>query len=294
MRGVTPGGDAGGDDPGPAYRPSRAHPAGAERLFGLAERAVAGAGEPRTAGQDDGFQDDEPTWQSLQVYDPATRLRLILALIFPRPAYVRWRYNPDPGVAVAGDYPYRWSSWAWMAWRAWHTGAAGSPASLSQSSPGGISLVDKGVTLDQLEALEPIHVHVEPARGWVPLKLRELWEYRELLYFLTWRDVKIRYKQTVLGASWAILQPFLTMVVFSIFFGKLAQMPSNGIPYPIFSYAALVPWTFFSNGVTQAANSMVNNAAMIKKVYFPRLAIPFAGVFGDLSISVCLSSSCWG
>ncbi len=155
-------------------------------------------------------------------------------------------------------------------------------------------MVDNSVTLEQLEAPEPIHIHVEAASGWAPLKLRELWEYRELLYFLTWRDVKIRYKQTVLGASWAILQPFLTMVVFSIFFGKLAQMPSNGIPYPIFSYTALVPWTFFSNGVTQAANSMVNNAQWSRRYIFPGWRYPLPGFLGISSISVCLSSSCWG
>ena len=141
-------------------------------------------------------------------------------------------------------------------------------------------MVDSSGELAPVEAPEPIHIHVEAASGWAPLKLRELWEYRELLYFLTWRDVKVRYKQTVLGASWAILQPLTTMVVFSIFFGRLAQMPSNGIPYPIFCYAALVPWTFFANGVTQSANSMVANAGVIKKVYFPRLAIPIAGVLG--------------
>ena len=141
-------------------------------------------------------------------------------------------------------------------------------------------MVDSSGDLAPVEAPEPIHIHVEAASGWAPLKLRELWEYRELLYFLTWRDVKVRYKQTALGASWAILQPLTTMVVFSIFFGRLAQMPSNGIPYPIFSYAALVPWTFFANGVMQSANSMVANAGVIKKVYFPRLAIPIAGVMG--------------
>ena len=93
---------------------------------------------------------------------------------------------------------------------------------------------------------------IRPSRGWVSLKLDELWEYRELLYFLTWRDIKVRYKQTVLGAAWAILQPFFTMVVFSLFFGRLAKMPSDGIPYPIFSYAALVPWPFFANGLSQS------------------------------------------
>jgi lipopolysaccharide transport system permease protein len=127
---------------------------------------------------------------------------------------------------------------------------------------------------------ELIHVHLEPSRGWAPLRVRELWEYRELFYFLTWRDVKVRYKQTALGAAWAVLQPFLTMVVFSLFFGRLAQMPSEGVPYPIFCYAALVPWTFFANSVTQSSNSLVSNANLIKKVYFPRLVIPIAGVFG--------------
>jgi lipopolysaccharide transport system permease protein len=121
-------------------------------------------------------------------------------------------------------------------------------------------------------------VHIEPSTGWVSLKLRELWEYRELLYFLVWRDVKVRYKQTVLGVGWAIIQPFFTMVVFSVFFGRLAKMPSDGIPYPIFSYAALVPWTFFANGMNQAVSGMVNHANLIKKVYFPRLSIPTARV----------------
>ena len=140
-------------------------------------------------------------------------------------------------------------------------------------------MINSDSSVVSVEPAELIHVHVEPSKGWVPLKVRELWEYRELLYFLTWRDVKVRYKQTALGASWAILQPFLTMVVFSLFFGKLANMPSNGIPYPIFSYAALVPWTFFANGVTQSSNSLVTSAHLIKKVYFPRLVIPIAGVF---------------
>jgi len=123
------------------------------------------------------------------------------------------------------------------------------------------------------------HLHVEASRGWVRLDLRQLWEYRELLYFLTWRDIKVRYKQTVLGATWAILQPFLTMVVFSLFFGGLAKIPSDGVPYPIFSFAALVPWTFFSTGLTMSSNSLVNSANLIKKVYFPRLTIPIATVF---------------
>ena len=122
------------------------------------------------------------------------------------------------------------------------------------------------------------HLVIEPSRGWVTLKLRELWQYRELWYFLTWRDIKVRYKQTVLGAAWAIIQPFFTMVVFSLFFGKLAGIPSDGIPYPIFSYTALVPWTFFASGLAQSSSSMVGNANLIKKVYFPRMIIPISSV----------------
>jgi lipopolysaccharide transport system permease protein len=122
-------------------------------------------------------------------------------------------------------------------------------------------------------------IRIEPSHGWVSLKLRELWEYRELLYFLTWRDIKVRYKQTALGAAWAIIQPFFTMVVFSLFFGRLAGIPSDGVPYPIFSFAALVPWTFFATGLNQSANSLVGSADLIKKVYFPRLAVPVATVF---------------
>jgi len=123
---------------------------------------------------------------------------------------------------------------------------------------------------------------IRPSHGWVSLKLHELWGYRELLYFLTWRDIKVRYKQTVLGAAWAIIQPFFTMVVFSLFFGNLAKMPSDGIPYPIFSYAALVPWTFFANGLSQSSNSLVGSASLITKVYFPRLTIPIATVFSGV------------
>ncbi len=122
---------------------------------------------------------------------------------------------------------------------------------------------------------------IEPTRGWVSLKLRELWEYRELLYFLTWRDIKVRYKQTLLGAAWAIIQPFFTMVVFSLFFGELAGVPSDEIPYPIFSYAALVPWQFFASGLAQASNSLIGSSNMIKKIYFPRLAMPIAAVLSN-------------
>mgnify|MGYP004002994253 FL=1 len=123
---------------------------------------------------------------------------------------------------------------------------------------------------------------IKPSRGWVPLRLRDLWEYRELLYFLTWRDIKVRYKQTALGALWAIIQPFFTMVVFSIFFGRLAKIPSDGIPYPLFAYAALVPWTFFANGLSQSSNSLVGSAELITKVYFPRLIIPVSSILSGL------------
>jgi len=121
-------------------------------------------------------------------------------------------------------------------------------------------------------------VCLRPTRGWAGFGLRELWEYRELFYFLTWRDIKIRYKQTILGGTWAIIQPFLTMVIFSLFFGKLAKMPSDNIPYPIFAYAALVPWTFFAYGLTQSSSSMVTSANLVRKVFFPRLIIPISAV----------------
>ena len=122
----------------------------------------------------------------------------------------------------------------------------------------------------------------EAAKGWAWPKLRELWEFRELLYFFAWRDIKVRYKQTVMGVLWAVIQPFLTMVIFSLFFGRLANIPSDGLPYPVFSYTALVPWTFFANALAQASNSLVVNANMIKKIYFPRLALPIATVFAGV------------
>jgi len=129
---------------------------------------------------------------------------------------------------------------------------------------------------------EPTTTHIKATTGWVGLQLGELWHYRELIYFFIWRDIKVRYKQTVLGAAWAILQPLITMVIFTLFFGKLAKMPSDGVPYPIFSYAALVPWIFFSNGVSKASNSLVGGSGMLKKIYFPRMALPIAAVTGGL------------
>ena len=145
------------------------------------------------------------------------------------------------------------------------------------------SAIESQIHFDQLAGTKRTRVlRIEASRGWVPLKVGELWEYRELIYFLIWGNVKIRYKQTVLGAAWAIIQPFLTMLVFSLFFGKLAKVPSDNVPYPIFSFAALVPWTFFSNSLRLASNSLIGSAHLITKVYFPRLAIPIATVLSGV------------
>src|SRR4051812_24871977 len=149
-----------------------------------------------------------------------------------------------------------------------------------------MTIHDQSITKPTIAAPAPSqdipYIRIQASRGWVSLKLGELWEYRELVYFLTWRDIKIRYKQTALGAAWAVIQPFFTMVVFSLFFGRLAKVPSDGIPYPIFSYAALVPWTFFANGLTQSSNSLVGSAHLIKKIYFPRLAVPLGTVLSGV------------
>lgn len=123
----------------------------------------------------------------------------------------------------------------------------------------------------------PIQI-IAPARGWVPIRLRELWEYRELLYFLIWREVKIRYKQAALGIGWAVLQPFLTMVIFSIVFGRFAGLPSDGLPYPVFAFCALLPWQLFTFALTESSNSVVANQRLITKVYFPRVIMPIAAV----------------
>ncbi len=128
---------------------------------------------------------------------------------------------------------------------------------------------------------KPVHV-IRPERRWAAAGLPELWRYRELLLFFTWRNILVRYKQTVLGLAWAILQPVFLMVVFTVAFGHLAKMPSNGIPYPLFAYAALLPWTFFAGSMTQASGSLVGSASLLSKVYFPRLALPIAAVFSAL------------
>jgi lipopolysaccharide transport system permease protein len=127
-----------------------------------------------------------------------------------------------------------------------------------------------------------IDTTIAPSSSWLDLNLRELWDYRELLYFFVWRDLKVRYKQTAIGAAWAILQPFLTMVVFSFFFGALAHIPSNGLPYPIFYYSALLPWMYFAGALQNATNTMVEHQRVITKVYFPRLLLPMAAVVSGL------------
>lgn len=137
-------------------------------------------------------------------------------------------------------------------------------------APGAYSLPDKPL------------VSIHAGGKWAAIDLKSLWDYRELLYFLTWRDIKVRYKQTVLGAAWAIIQPLFTMIIFTIFFGELAKMPSDGIAYPLFAYAGLLPWTFFSNAVTASGNSLVGSSNLITKVYFPRMIIPGAAVAAGL------------
>lgn len=128
----------------------------------------------------------------------------------------------------------------------------------------------------------PDLVTIKPVKGWVPLNLKDLWHYRELIYFLTWRDLKVRYKQSVLGVLWAILKPFMNMVVFTIFFGELAKVPSDGIPYPIFSYTGLLPWIFFASALEVSARSMLQSGSMVSKIYFPRIIVPLASVFANL------------
>lgn len=123
---------------------------------------------------------------------------------------------------------------------------------------------------------------IRPPRKWVPVDIHELWQYRELLYFFVWRDVKIRYKQTGLGVAWAVIQPLLTMVIFSVIFGGLAKIPSDGVPYPLFALAALLPWQLFSEGMTRSTTSMVANANIMTKVYYPRLIMPIAGILSPL------------
>jgi lipopolysaccharide transport system permease protein len=142
---------------------------------------------------------------------------------------------------------------------------------------------------DAADEADGVEIVIRPRPGWIALDWRELYQARELLYFLTWRDVKIRYKQTVLGVAWAVLQPLLTMLIFTVIFGRFAGIPSDGVPYPIFVFAGLVPWTFFANGVAQAGQSLINQQQILSKIYFPRLFIPTAAVGAflvDLLISM--------
>lgn len=123
---------------------------------------------------------------------------------------------------------------------------------------------------------------IRPSRGWRALDLREVWRYRELVFILAWRDVQVRYKQTAIGVAWALLQPLVAMVIFTVFFGKLIGVPSDCVPYPLFAYAGLLPWTYFANATTNSSESLVANANLISKVYFPRLVIPLAGLGSGL------------
>jgi lipopolysaccharide transport system permease protein len=135
-----------------------------------------------------------------------------------------------------------------------------------------------GITAEAAASPDRTVTVILPADGWQLVNVRELWQFRELLFFLTWRDVKVRYKQTALGAAWAVLQPLMMMVVFTIFFGRMARVPSGGVPYPLFALAGLLPWTFFATAVANAGNSVVGSERLITKIYFPRLAVPIASV----------------
>jgi lipopolysaccharide transport system permease protein len=137
-------------------------------------------------------------------------------------------------------------------------------------------------TSSGIPSASPAVIRIEPPRGWFDLRLAELWEYRELLYFFVWRDIKVRYKQTVLGVAWVIFQPLMTMGVFTVFFGRLAKLPSQGLPYPVFYFAALVPWTYFALALTGSTTIVVVNQQVITKVYFPRLILPLAAVCSGL------------
>ena len=143
-------------------------------------------------------------------------------------------------------------------------------------------LTDTASALGDTGSVDAHRFVIEPATGWAAIDFREIWRYSELLYFLTWRDIKVRYKQTVIGAAWAILQPFLTMVVFSIIFGRLMHVSSGVVPYPVFSYTALLPWTFFSTAISRSSTSLVLSANLISRVYFPRIIVPLAAVLAAL------------
>lgn len=169
---------------------------------------------------------------------------------------------------------------------------AGPPSRSEQSCVSLVEAGENGVSCDQgrlsaeqnvpLRGIARSQTIIQPRSGWIPVDWREMWEFRELLYFLVWRDVKVRYKQTVLGAAWAILQPVFSMVVFTVIFGRLARIPSENLPYAVFCYAGLLPWMFFANALTQGGQSLVNQQHLLTKVYLPRLFVPAASVIGGL------------
>ena len=138
------------------------------------------------------------------------------------------------------------------------------------------------ITVTVQEKVAPHQTIIERKRGWQLIDWQELFQYKDLFYFLVWRDVKVLYKQTILGFTWAVIRPFFSMIVFSVIFGELAKLPSDGVPYPIFSYAALVPWTYFSSAMLGSAGSLIGSGSMLSKVYFPRLVIPMTPVLGKL------------
>jgi len=146
----------------------------------------------------------------------------------------------------------------------------------------GASALNVTTDLNWQPGVPEVEMTIGPAKGWLDLNLRELWEYRELLYFFVWRDLKVRYKQTAIGAAWAVLQPLMTMLVFSLFFGALAHIPSNGLPYPIFYFSALLPWIYFAGALQNATNTIVEHQRVITKVFFPRLLLPLSAVISGL------------
>jgi lipopolysaccharide transport system permease protein len=150
-------------------------------------------------------------------------------------------------------------------------------ASVTTPPPAGSLVTGESAALPLAAGAAPV-TRIAPPRGWFELRLREVWDYRELLYFFVWRDVKVRYKQTVIGVAWVIVQPLMTMGVFTIFFGRLAKLPSSGLPYPVFYFAALVPWAYFAQALSNCTNIVVANQHVITKVYFPRLILPLAAV----------------
>ncbi len=175
--------------------------------------------------------------------------------------------GPQPGVP-GGSEPLEWET--------------GNPVEVVAAATPRQPPVATNSSLKNLKSEFELEIVIEPGSSGFQLGLHDLWRYRELLYFLIWRDIKIRYKQTLLGAGWAIIQPLFAMLLFTLFFGRLARIPSDGVPYPLFAYAGLLPWTFFANALTNSGNSLVGSSSLITKVYFPRVIIPAAAVLAGL------------